>query len=482
MKSFHSTFIAFAALTPFLVACQSMAPPLPTASTVPVSAGVVQVWMTAADQSKLLSREPDLVLAENASAPTVITVDPAQHYQEIVGFGAALTDASAWILQNRMTPAQRKALLTELFGPAPGLGLSFTRLTIGASDFSNTQYSFDDNPRGGRDPQLAHFSIEPDRANVLPVVKQMLAINPQLKVMASPWSAPGWMKTSDSLIGGSLTPESYSAFARYLSRYVGAFAAEGVPIYALTIQNEPHFEPKDYPGMRVTPQARAVFIGGYLGPLLAERHPGTRILEWDHNWDEPKSPLAVLADGKASRYIAGVAWHCYAGDVSAQGIVHDAYPDKETWLTECSGGEWSTWKDSLLWMARNLIVGSTRQWAKGVLLWNLALDENHGPHFGGCGNCRAVVTVNSRTGAVSRNVEYYVLAHASRFVRPGAMRIDSGPPIEGLDNVAFRNSDGTLVLIAVNAGTEPRPFEVRQGERAFTDVLPPETLATFVWR
>ncbi len=491
MRSSRAKFLVLATLIPLLLGCQTITSftsflknetPGGAPSESP-SGAVVQLWVTTADQSKLLSREPDLALTAEASAPAVITIDPERRYQEIVGFGAALTDASAWLIRNRMSAQQREALLAELFGPAPGLGLSFTRLTIGASDFSTTDYSFDDRPKGERDPELAHFSIEPNRADVLPTVKRILAINPELKVMASPWSAPGWMKTSDSMIEGSLAPEAYPAFAQYLGRYVDAYAAEGVPIYALTIQNEPHYVPKDYPGMLVKPQARAELIGKYLGPLLAEHHAATRILDWDHNWDEPESPLAVLADPKASHYVAGVAWHCYAGDVSAQGRVHDAYPDKETWFTECSGGEWApVWGDTLTWMARNLIIGSTRQWAKGVLLWNLALDENRGPHLGGCGTCRGVVTIDSKTGAVSRNVEYYVLAHASRFVRPGAVRIDSGQPVDGLDNVAFRNADGSLVLIAVNAGTAPRPFAVRQGGRAFTYVLPAGTLATFVWR
>ena len=383
-----------------------------------------------------------------------------------------------------MNPAQRGSLMKELFGRGEGgIGLSFTRLTIGASDFSREHYSFDDMPPGQVDPSLQKFSIAPNRADVLPVVKLALAINPQLKVMASPWSAPGWMKTSDSLIRGTLKPDAYPVFAEYLNRYVEAYRAEGVPIFALTLQNEPHFEPKDYPGMRVNPDSRAAFIGGHLGPLLAKRNPGTKLFDWDHNWDEPGSPAAVLADPIAAKYVAGVAWHCYGGDVRVQSALRDAHPDKEVWFTECSGGEWSPkWRDNLMYFIRTLVIGGTRNWSRGVLLWNLALDQDYGPHKGGCKDCRGVVTIDRDTGAVTRNVEYYALAHASRFVRPGAQRIASTSGYDDLDTVAFRNADdGSLVLLVANSGKAARKFSVRLRGKAFNYELPPVSVATFAW-
>jgi glucosylceramidase len=310
-----------------------------------------------------------------------------------------------------------------------------------------------------------------------------LAINPQLKVMASPWSAPGWMKTSGSLIKGSLRPDAYGPFAEYFRRYIEAYRAEGVPIYAITIQNEPHFEPADYPGMRVDPPARARFIGAYLGPLFAREQIPTLILDWDHNWDEPNSPLQVLADSVARRYVAGVAWHCYGGEVSAQGKVHDAFPAKDAYFTECSGGEWAPkFADNLVWTVRTLIIGSTRNWARGVLLWNLALDEHYGPHKGGCGNCRGVVTIHSQSGAITRNDEYYSLAHASRFVRPGARRIESSTGVAGLESVAFRNPDSSTVLIVVNTTAEQRRFVVRWTSKSLVYALPAGAVATLRWR
>jgi len=291
------------------------------------------------------------------------------------------------------------------------------------------------------------------------------------------------MKTNGSLIKGTLRPEMYDVFARYLATYVEAMAAEGVPVFALTLQNEPHFEPDDYPGMRLDPPQRATLIGRHVGPLLVQRGLKVQVIEWDHNWDVPQSPLAVLADPVARPYVSGVGWHCYGGDVSAQTPVHDAHPDKDTWFTECSGGEWKPhWPETLPWIARNIVIGTTRGWAKGVLMWNLALDESHGPHLGGCKDCRGVVTIDSRTGDVTRNMEYYAFGHASRFVRPGAERIDSTSALDGIDTVAFRNADdGSIVLIACNSNGAARRVSVRQAGRTFEATLPRESLATFVW-
>ncbi|MCV2420484.1 glycoside hydrolase family 30 protein [Paucibacter sp. DJ2R-2] len=449
------------------------------------AADTASSWQTRADRTRLLAREPDSQFKAGQKAlPLHIEVDAGQRFQTMEGFGAAISDASAWLIQQRMSEPQRRALLAELFGRGPaGIGFDLSRLTIGGSDFSRSHYSYLDLPPGQTDMSLAGFSIEPNRADVLPVVKAALAVNPQLQLMASPWSAPGWMKQTDSLIKGRLKPEMYGVFSEYLVRYVDAFAAEGVPIFALTVQNEPHHEPDDYPGMLVDPAERAALVGQHLGPLLAQRGMKTQLIEWDHNWDEVKSPLAVLADPVARRYVSGVGWHCYAGDVQAQTVVHEAHPDKDTWFTECSGGEWAPeWHKTLPWMMKNLVIGSTRGWAKGVLMWNLALDENYGPHLGGCKDCRGVVTINSKTGAVTRNIEYYALGHASKFVRRGAQRIASPAQVGGMDTVAFRNADdGSIALIVSNGEAHNRRFTVGSGARRFAYTLPKHSVVTFTW-
>jgi glucosylceramidase len=442
----------------------------------------VQVWVTTADRSRLLAPESDVMIGAATAEPATIEIDTARRYQTMIGFGAAITDASAWLIRSRMGGAQRAALMQELFGPAPALQISFVRLTIGASDFSSTHYSLDDMPDGETDPALAHFSIAPIRDKVVPMVRDARALNPSLLVMASPWSAPGWMKTGGALIHGTLLPQFYGAFANYLVKYVDAMQALGIPIYALTLQNEPHFDPPNYPGMLLDADARAQLIGKYLGPAFAERATRTRILEWDHNWDRPQEPLQVLGNPLAAAFIEGVAWHCYAGNVAAQAQVHLAHSDKDAYLTECSGGGWdSASHSSLLQMTRALIIGSTRGWARGVVLWNLALDQSAGPHLGGCTNCRGLVTIDSRTGEVTRNDEYYVIAHASRFIRPGAQRIESNETDSQLANAAFLNPDGSLVLILANSATNPRALSVRCRDREFRYTMLGESVATLVW-
>lgn len=445
---------------------------------------LVEVYLTTGDRAKLLSRDADVQFGDSQpGAIATIDVDQSLAYQEMVGFGASLTDASAWLIQNKLTAPQREALLRELFGRDPGVGFSFVRLDMGASDFSLRHYSYDDMPAGQTDPLLANFSIAPDRAETIPILKRALAINPQLTVMASPWSPPGWMKTSGSMIKGTLRPDAYASFAEYFRKFVEAYAAEGVRIYAITVQNEPHYEPENYPGMRLDPAMRAKFVGEFLGPLFARTGITTQILDWDHNWDEPNSPMQMLADSTARRYVSGVAWHCYGGDVSAQSVVREAYPDKDVFFTECSGGDWAPrFGDNLVWTVRNLIIGATRNWARGVLMWNLALDEQHGPHTGGCGDCRGVVTIDSSDGAVTLHEEYYAFAHASRFVRPGARRIASSTGVEGIESVAFRNiDDDSKALVVVNTNAQEKPFAVRFGGRTFRYALPAGAVATFRW-
>jgi glucosylceramidase len=445
----------------------------------------VAEWVTTGDQSRLLAREPDFHFSRVAVDPAipVVEVDYRRQFQSVVGWGAAMSDAAAYLIQTKLNPAQREALLKELFGRETGIGLSFVRIPMGASDFSRSHYSYDDRPAGESDSALAHFSIDVDRAEKIPALKRAITINPQLKLVGSPWSAPGWMKSTGSLIKGTLLPQFYGSFAEYFRRWIEAYEAEGLPIFAITLQNEPHFEPENYPGMRLSPAQRASIIGRSFGPLFKGRGVRAQIWDWDHNWDEPASPLAVLADSLARRYVSAIAWHCYGGDVSAQTAVHDKHPDKDTYFTECSGGEWApVWADNLKWNVSKMVIGNARGWARGVALWNLALDEKHGPHLGGCGDCRGVVTINSTTGEITRNPEYYALAHASRFVRPRAVRIESTAP-SGFETVAFRNADDmSTVLIVLNTKSTPSQFVLRDGRGSLVASLPGGAVATFTWK
>jgi len=465
---------AAALMLAFLLAtgCETVRPSAPAAA---------QMWLTTADEAQKLAPQPLLAAAGPAAGDEAVIIDSAQRFQKIHGFGAAMTDASAQVLSS-LPEDKRKSLMAELFGRADGgLGLSFTRLTVGASDFSTHDYSYDDTPGNAPDPGLRYFSIAPAREYVLPRVREALAINPDLLVMVSPWSAPAWMKTTRSLIKGQLLPEYYPAFASYLARTVQAFGREGVPVSMLTIQNEPNFEPDNYPGERVDPPQRAEIIGRHVGPAFRRLGLRTQILDWDHNWDHPEMPLAVLSDPAARRFVAGVAWHCYAGDVAAQSPVHDAYPDKDAWVTECSGGEWSPkFAEVLGWMTDQLIIGASNNWSRGTLLWNLALDPRHGPHTGGCSDCRGVVTIDPATGTITRNVEYYVLGHASRFVLPGAYRVSTATHAGTVEAAAFVNPDGSRVAILHRKSGEGPVGIALDGER-YSVVLPPGSVATLRW-
>jgi len=439
------------------------------------------MWLTTADEAQKLASQPEPKAEGAAKGDEAITIDTSKHFQIIQGFGAAMTDASAEMI-SRLPEKKRQALMEELFGRKNGgLGFSFTRLTVGASDFSRTHYSFDDSPGNSPDPELKHFSIAPAEQYVIPRMREALAINPDLKVLISPWSAPAWMKLNRSLIKGQLNPQFYPAFGEYFARTIEAFGRAGVPVAMLTIQNEPDFEPEDYPGMRVNPPQRAEIIGQHVGPALQKHDLKTQILDYDHNWDDPQMPLAVLADPRARQYVAGVAWHCYEGDVPAQTPVHDAYPDKDAWQTECSGGDWSPkWSDSLGWMTEKLIIGATNHWARGSLTWNLALDPAHGPHHGGCTGCNGVVTIDPATGAITRNVEYYVLGHASRFILPGAYRVASKPRGAAIEIAAFLNRDGSRVAILHrNNGDGPVTIAL-DGER-YSIAMPAGSVATLRW-
>ncbi|GMK40073.1 hypothetical protein PCCS19_31280 [Paenibacillus sp. CCS19] len=447
------------------------------------AAEAVQAWVTEGNKSKLLSAESGITFAADGAAvnPT-IEVDEHTTYQSIEGFGAAFTDSSTWLIQNKLDEASRNELMNKMFGRTGGIGISYMRLPMGSTDFALNNYTYDDIAPGTTDENLDHFSIAHDQAYIIPTIKQALAINPDLKIMATPWSAPAWMKTNESLIKGKLKPEYYAVYAQYFVKFIQAYEAEGIAIDAITLQNEPHFEPGGYPGMRMEPADQAAFVK-VLGPAFQAAGITTKIIVWDHNWDEPNYPIDVLNDAEAKPYIAGSAFHGYAGSVDSQAFVHDQHPDKDIYFTESSGGEFANvFGDNVAWDVQNLIIGATRNWAKTSLKWNIALDENHGPTNGGCMDCRGFVTIDSQTGSYKLNEEYYAFGHASQFVLPGAVRIKSNTFGAGsIESAAFRNPDDSKVLIALNSSKQSQLFKVRWGTQSFTYTLSAGAVATFVW-
>lgn len=445
-------------------------------------AGPVGSWVTTADRSQLLSPQPAIALRSGqAGAGDTITVDSAQTHQTMTGFGASFTDSSAWLIWNS---PQRDSIMTRLFDPRQGIGLSAVRQPIGASDFSRSAYTYDDVPRGQTDPGLTRFSIAHDEPYVLPLLRRARELNPQITFMASPWSAPAWMKTSGELIGGSLKREHHQVYANYFVKFLQAYRDAGVPVSLVTPQNEPEFSPGNYPGMLMSAQDQADFVGGALGPAIEKAGLDTRVLAFDHNWDRPGYPIDVLRNPAAARYLAGSAFHCYGGEPGAQTTVRNAFPGKDVHFTECSGiktgDEARTFADTLGWQTRNLVIGATRNWAKSVVLWNLALDQNGGPTMN-CTTCTGVTTVKS-DGTVTYNAEYYVLGHLSKFVKPGAVRVGSNTFGQGgIENVAFRNPDGSTVVVVHNSASGTRSFNVTSAGRHFSTSLSAGAVATFTW-
>ena len=415
-----------------------------------------------------------------------IAVDGSTTYQQMDGVGASLTDSAAWVLWNKLTGPQRDALMLSLFDPYQGIGISLLRQPMGASDFSASgDYSYDDVPAGQSDPNLTRFSIAHDQPYLIPLLLQAFSINPSLKIHALPWSPPAWMKTSDSMNGGSVVTADFPVLAQYFTRFITAYQQAGIPIYAVSVQNEPLYSTSGYPTAYLASADEADFIGHYLGPALAGAGLGSvKILGYEHNWDNPQYPEALLADSTAYSYLAGSSFHCYGGDVSAQSQVKQAYLAKDIWFTECTGTVGSNFAGDLVWNAENLLIGATRNWARGVTLWNLALDQNSGPQNGGCTACRGVVTVDASVSPprITRNVEYYVLGHLGKFVQPGAYRIGSNTYAAGsLEDVAFENPDGSVVLLVLNASSGSASFAVTWNGASFTDTLPAQAVATYQW-
>lgn len=420
-------------------------------------------------------------VARDGKAQTlVVDINEQQIFQTMEGFGASLTESSAWLLHNKLSPDQRAAALRDLFDARTGIGLSYVRLTMGASDFSLSDFTYADVPG---DFVLDHFSIARDEASVIPVLKDILAISPGIRLMGSPWSAPAWMKDSGDLHKGRLRRDCYYAYARYFARFVEAYAAHGLRIDAVTLQNEPHNEPCGYPCLRMDASEQAQ-LTKITATQFQKSGIATGIILWDHNWDEPEYALEILKDSIAYAACRGVAFHCYSGQVGAQSKVAEAFPGKSIYFTECSGGQWApVFSDNLLWDYSTLLIESVRNHAVTVLKWNLALDENHGPINGGCSDCRGVVTINTQTGAITKNEEYYALGHASRFVRPGAIRIGSTDTASGqMPNVAFKNTDGTYVVLAANQSDKGKTVELRQGGRKASFQAPPKSILTIQWK
>ena len=453
-------------------------PPVVVPPATPVKTDVA-FWLTNSDKSVLFKKQNVALLFKSPSNNLPgINVDTTQTFQDIDGFGYTLTGGSA-SLMNALPEKQKDALLKELFATdSNNIGVSYLRISVGASDLSATPFSYNDLPAGQTDVNLQHFSIDKERTDLLPILKKILAINPNIKILGSPWSAPTWMKTNNSFIGGSLKPEYYSVYAQYFVKYIQAMKAEGITIDAITIQNEP-LHPGNNPSMLMQAIDQATFVKNHLGPAFETANIKTKIIIYDHNCDRPDYPISILNDPEAKKYIDGSAFHLYAGDISALSQVHYAHPDKNIYFTEQWIGGPGNFAGDLKWHVETLIIGATRNWSRNVLEWNLAADPSYDPHTnGGCTTCMGAITVGGTS--ITRNPAYYIIAHASKFVRPGSVRINSNTP-GNIPNVAFKTPEGKKVLIAINTAAAAQTFNINFNGKAVTATLNAGAVGTFVW-
>lgn len=439
----------------------------------------VAYWITKSDQSALLQPQTaNLSFTDETNSLPSVIIDTAQKRQTIDGFGYTLTGGSAYHI-NRLSTSVKNSLLQELFARTDNsLGISYLRVSIGASDLSAEVFSYDDMPAGQTDVNLVNFSLSKDTVDVIPLLQQILAINPSIKIMGSPWSAPVWMKDNGNSAGGSLLPQYYPVYAQYFVKYIQAMKAKGITIDAVTVQNEPQHGGNN-PSMVMSAAQQADFVKNHLGPAFNTAGITTKIVIWDHNCDNPSYPITILNDPAAKPFINGSAFHLYNGDISALSAVHGNHPDKALYFTEQWTGANGTFDGDFRWHIRNVIIGSMRNWSRVALEWNLASDGSYNPHTpGGCTECKGALTLD---GAVNRNVGYYIIAQASRFVPPGSVVVSSIVPDNSLPNVAFITPEGKKVLLVLNDKTTAAQFNIRVGSRQAVANLPAGTAATFVW-
>jgi glucosylceramidase len=439
----------------------------------------VEMWLTKPDQSVLLQKQSSILsfVTTTNSFPN-IDVDSATTFQSVDGFGYTLTGGSAYLM-NRMGASEKQALLSELFGNGnDAIGISYLRVSIGASDLNASVFSYDDMPAGQTDSTLSNFSLSQDTVDLIPVLKQILVINPNIKIMGSPWSPPVWMKDNGSSMGGSLQLQYYAVYAQYFVKYIQQMKTLGITIDAVTVQNEPQHGGNN-PSMLMSALQQADFVKNHLGPALRTANISTKIIIWDHNCDNTNYPTTILNDPAAKSFVDGSAFHLYAGDISALSAVHTLHPDKNLYFTEQWTGANGTFDGDLKWHIENVIVGSMRNWSRVALEWNLASDPSYNPHTpGGCTECKGAVTISG--SSFSKNVSYYIVAHASKFVPPGSVRIESSL-VNNLPNVAFKTPSGKKVLIVVNEGAAVQGFNIKYKGRWVLTSLNAGAAATYSW-
>jgi glucosylceramidase len=455
--------------------------PVPPTPIPPVTVtNDVDFWLTKGDQSVKLQKQSGVLgFGTLANGYSNIEVNEAQQYQTVDGFGYTLTGGSAEVI-NQLTVQKKTELLQELFGSGESaIGISYIRISIGASDMNATPFTYNDLPTGDSDLSLAKFSLDPDRNGVIALLKEILLINPKIKILATPWSAPLWMKDKNSFVGGRLQVKYYEVYAQYFVKYIQQMKGEGFVIDAVTPQNEP-LHGGNNPSMEMTAIEQTNFIKTNLGPAFKTANITTKIIAYDHNCDNIQYANTVLSDAEAAPFVNGTAFHLYAGNISALSMVHDSFPTKDIYFTEQFTSSTGDFKGDLIWHLKNVIIGSMRNWSRNALEWNLANSGSFGPHTsGGCTTCKGALTINS-SESFERNVAYYIIAHASKFVPAGSIRIGSN--INGnLNNVAFITPAGKKVLLVENDGDVNESFNIKFNGKWVTTSLDGGSVGTYTW-
>lgn len=402
----------------------------------------------------------------------VISVDTSTGYQPILGIGASFEHSTCWNLM-QLDPALRQETLERIVHPGNGIGMNIMRICIGSPDFTPDDfYSYSEPPEGELDLNLDHFSIDKDRAYVLPILKQALEINPGLLFTASPWSPPAWMKTNGSMQGGRMNPEYYGVYADYFVKFIQAYENEGIPIHAVTPQNEPDYPNRHYPTCHWTADEQNEFIRDHLGPAFEEAGLDVEIWCWDHNWHLLEFPRTILNDPVTAGFVDGVGFHLYEGEVEAQTELHQEFPDVPIYFTEGSTFETGGAIE---------IIEILRNWSRSYMAWVIVLDQyqepNNGPHDATPTCIERLLADNT----VRYNFDYFMYGHFSKFIQRGARRIDSTEGDRRFANVAFQNPDGSIVAIVANDSDEAVSFELQSGGQAINDTLAPQSLKTYRW-
>jgi glucosylceramidase len=452
--------------------------PFSSCSSVRTTENQVQSWLTKGDESVKLQQQLPIAFVKTSNNFQNIEIDDSQKFQSIDGFGYTLTGGSVEVI-NRLSPAKRKALLNELFGnDKNSISISYLRLSIGASDLDSEVFSYDDLPEGQTDPSLSKFSLARDK-NLIAMLKEILTINTKIKIIAAPWSAPVWMKDNGKSKGGSLKPEFYNVYAKYFVKYIQEMQKEGITIDAITPQNEP-LHPGNNPSLYMPSDQQKDFIKQSLGPVFKSNNIKTKIVVYDHNCNKPEYVTNILSDSEASQYIDGSAFHLYEGEISALSTVHNAFPDKNLYFTEQWTGAKGTFNEDLNWHTKNVIIGSMRNWSKIALEWNVANDPQYKPHTdGGCTECKGAITVSDSEN-FTRNVAYYIIAHASKFVPANSQRIAS-TQTDNLSTVAFKTPAGKTVLIVQNNSKTDENFNIKYNQKTAPVTISGSSTATYIF-